>query len=304
MRIRLIIPACIALGALLWLAGCDRGDVASFTSEADEAFYRQGQQLAKQGRTQEALSSYLKVIAKRGESAPESHLEAGLIYLQHIKDPIAAIYHFRKYLELQPNARQAQYVRGLVDNAKREFARTLPAQPLESQTERLDFIEQIDRVQRENEQLKTELTALRAGVPPPLTRSKFPIGDSTGDEQRSRPTNSAAQEFRSPITAAPLHPELAEPPPTVTIERPGSAKTNATAAANSGPTRPPTRPANTAPAGARKHTVQKGDTLFSIAKKYYGAGTNAKVQEVFAANRDVMKNPNAMPPIGTELKIP
>ena len=88
-----------ALAVLLAVTGCG-GDNFAQSAETDDSAYREGQQLEKQGRNQEALASYLKVITKRGDSAPESHLEAGLIYLEHDGDPIAAIYHFRKYLEL------------------------------------------------------------------------------------------------------------------------------------------------------------------------------------------------------------
>jgi tetratricopeptide (TPR) repeat protein len=96
-------------------AGCGPGETSVLIAEVDDASYREGQQLVKQGRPQEALANYLKVIARRAESAPESHLEAGLIYRQHIKDPIAAIYHFRKYLEQQPNSRQAPLVRQQIE---------------------------------------------------------------------------------------------------------------------------------------------------------------------------------------------
>ncbi len=172
MRNRLNIPAFLALAAMLLAAGCDRGDTLSLSSETDEPLYRQGQQLSKQGRNQEALNAYLKVIAKRDETAPESHLEVGLILLRHVKDPIAAIYHFRKYLELQPNSRQAVYVRGLIDTSKREFARTLPATPLESQADQLEKQDQIDRLLRENDQLKAEIASLRGGVATPPIRSR------------------------------------------------------------------------------------------------------------------------------------
>ena len=92
-------------------AGCGPGESLTLGAESDDSSYREGKQLEKQGRPQEALSNFLRVIAQRGEAAPDSHLSAGLIYKQHIKDPIAAIYHFRKYLEQQPNSRQAPLVR-------------------------------------------------------------------------------------------------------------------------------------------------------------------------------------------------
>ena len=54
------------------------------------------------------MTAFLKVIDKRGEDAPESHLEVGLLYLQHINDPLSAIYHFRKFLALRPNSQQGR----------------------------------------------------------------------------------------------------------------------------------------------------------------------------------------------------
>lgn len=50
-----------------------------------------------------------------------------------------------------------------------------------------------------------------------------------------------------------------------------------------------TRPATGAPE-AKTYTVKKGDTLWGIAKKYYGNG--AKYQTIYAANKDKIKNPN------------
>lgn len=315
MRIRQIVTVLFA-GAALWLvSGCDRGDGQAFSSEADEPYYRQGQQLVKQGRNQEALAAYLKVIAKRGESAPESHLEAGLLYLDQIKDPLAAIYHFRKYLELQPNSRQAIYVKGRIDVAKREFARTLPAQPLENQSERLALIEQVDRLERENEQLRAEIAALHGGVPNPLNRSRATIGDeppaanpSSAGDARVRPfvpafspppssATPATAEEESPLTLAPEGPTPAESEPVVRAAPPSSSAPAASVA----PVRsPPTKP--TPPAGSgRRHTVVKGDTLFSLAQKYYG--NRSRWRDIYAANRDQLPSENALR-LGMELRIP
>lgn len=305
--------ACAA--ALLFAAGCERGDVQSFASEADEPNFRQGQQLVKQGRSQEALSAYLKVISRRGESAPESHLEAGLLYLQQIKDPLAAIYHFRKYLELQPNSRQAVYVKGLVDTAKREFARTLPAQPLESQSG-LDLLEKLSRLQRENDDLRAELSTLRGGVAMPTIRTRGPL-----DEPPPAATTADGTD--------PLRPERVDADsPMITWRNPAAANSPASAPAEESPVslapdsesgggaRPPvvqTVPTTIAPtravptkptpsaAGGRRHTVGKGDTLFSLAQRYYGS--RGRWRDIFNANRDQLPSENALR-LGMELKIP
>ncbi len=303
MRNRLNIPALLAVLAMLLAAGCDRGESFTLSSETDEPFYRAGQQLSKQGRNQEALNAYLKVIAKRDDTAPESHLEVGLILLRHVKDPIAAIYHFRKYLELQPNSRQAVYVRGLIDTSKREFARTLPATPLESQADQLEKQDQIDRLLRENDQLKAELTALRGGVSAPPVRSRAAVeNDSSGapmitlqttPAESTPPAPAAADE--SPVTYAPVPSVPVEEEPVVQAS-PAITKT----------TRPAAKPTSTSgrPAtgnSGRSHTVAKGDTLFSLAQKYYGS--RSKWRDIYAANRDVMPNETALKP-GMQLKIP
>jgi nucleoid-associated protein YgaU len=164
----------LSLGAVLACAGCG-GDGALFSAETDEPAYREAQQLEKQGRTQEALKAYLRVIAKRGDKAPESHLDAGLIYLQRADnpDPIAAIYHFRKYLEQEPKSREAPLVKQRIETAELAFARSLPARPLESQGTRPEAEEQLAHLKRENDELKAEVATLKAGLSsPPVQASQ------------------------------------------------------------------------------------------------------------------------------------
>lgn len=276
---RLKVSGLIALTVLFFSTGCERNDGPSLGAEADDAGYRRGQQLVKQGRKQEALAAFLKVIAQRGDAAPESHLDAGLIYLNDIKDPIAAIHHFRKYLELQPNAVQATHVRGLVDSAKREFARTLPGNPLENQALRLDLMDQVERLQREVEQLRAELTSARSGMPPIISRVLVPTEASPGSPPLG-PTGSEVSAETFPITIAPLSPRQAvvESSPPITS--------------------PPTRPSADT---VRIHVVVKGDTLSNLAQRYYN--DRSRFRDIYNANRDQMPNENALR-LGMELKIP
>ncbi|HMD61699.1 MAG TPA: LysM peptidoglycan-binding domain-containing protein [Opitutaceae bacterium] len=293
MTTRSIILGLAALVALGAGPGCG-GDAPSLSSELDDSNYREGQQLERQGRWDEALASYLKVIDRRGDGAPESNLDAGLIYLNHIRDPISAIYHFRKYLELEPNSKQAVFVRGMIDSAKREFARSLPGQPLESQTEHLGFQEQAARLQRENDELRAENAALRAGVAVPATHSSsidlgsIPSPQSLAEEPT--PTPSPAGGAVSPISLAPVAPgeggassAIADAPP----------ETPAPQAEAPKPSPAPS---------ARHHTVARGDTLFSLAQRYYG--NRSKWRDIYAANREVLASENSTLKIGVELKIP
>lgn len=54
----------------------------------------------------------------------------------------------------------------------------------------------------------------------------------------------------------------------------------------------PQRPAD--PPKPRTHTVVRGDTLWGIAKKYYGNGS--KYTTIYNANKDKIKNPNLIYP--------
>ena len=287
MTVRSKIIAVLALVAALFGAGCGGGESAPMSVETDEPNYRQGQQLVRQGRDAEALSMFLKVIERRGEqAAAESHLEAGLIFLNHAKNPIEAIHHFKKYLELQPNAKQAPNVRGLIETARREFARTLPGHPLESQVVGIDQSDRIKELDREVEDLKAENAALRLLVPGPSSRVSHTTTDA-GETPMIVPTTTT-------VSTTPIQFQVSEParPPLITAPpKPGLLP-----AARTGKTVPTPTPAG------HRYTIAAGDTLYHISVKLFGNGS--KVDAIFEANRDVMANKNTLPRAGTEIKIP
>jgi CheY-like chemotaxis protein len=133
MTVRRTFTAWAAVLVLLAGVACSGGDSAPMIAETDETPFRDAQRL-KDSRPAEALANFLKVIEKRGlQNAPESHLEAGQIYLEHVKNPIFAIYHFSKYLELQPNAVQAPLVRQRIEAATLQFSAQLPLRPEDNQ---------------------------------------------------------------------------------------------------------------------------------------------------------------------------
>jgi tetratricopeptide (TPR) repeat protein len=280
---RRLLPV-FAAALVLGLGGCSDNDRLSYSSELDEPSYREGQAMLKSGRRQEALSAFLKVIDKRRDDAPESHLEVGLLYVQHINDPLSAIYHFRKYLALRPNSPQAPLVRQRINAAIREFARTLPAQPLESQPQRVDLVATLDRLKQENESLKQQLADAKAG----RGLSAAPALSSNGAPAASTPSKGIN------FTVETL-PTVSTRPPATTPSRPIQTVTPP-AARQGAPA-----PAALAPTGTRKHTVQFGDTLSKLAQQYYN--NRAKWRDIYAANRDVMKSESDLK-VGMELKIP
>jgi nucleoid-associated protein YgaU len=56
-------------------------------------------------------------------------------------------------------------------------------------------------------------------------------------------------------------------------------------------------------AGSRFYVVKDGDTLWKIAESQYGHGKGAKYQEIFEANKPMLKDPDLIYP-GQRLRIP
>jgi tetratricopeptide (TPR) repeat protein len=325
MRLRSFLPVALLGGALFFAAGCERTDALPFTAEIDEPSYRRGKELLKQGRNQEALSEFQKVIEKRGLlNAPEAHLELGLLYQGHIRDPIQAIYHFRKYRELKPSTQQADLVRGRIDLAMREFAATLPGKPLENPLTAADNFDVMQRLQRENAQLRAALSSARvaAGL------SSRPPVDAEGRITGVAPEEMPAQE-PSPISAtspvasgeelsvvrpsieSAAEVEAVSPVVVTSPTRPAAAPPPSRFMPNNAPAPASSRPANVVasaprgapPVAARRHTVRQGEGLYTIARRYYGTASNAQAEAIFQANRDKMKHMGDLR-VGMELRIP
>jgi tetratricopeptide (TPR) repeat protein len=323
LRTRLV--SVVLAAVALFASACHPVDSGSLTAEIDELGYRRGKELLRQGRNQEALAEFQKVLEKRGlANSPETHLELGLLYHQHIRDPIAAIYHYKRFRELKPNAQQADLVRQRIDAATRDFARTLPGQPLDSAAGPADYADLIQRLQRENEQLRMALGAARVAAgftpKPPVDES----GNITGLAPEETPALPA--EDTSLVTAAPAPDFQGEVPAT---EEETVAEGNSPVAAGMesarqdaelgriqftttsapGTIQRPTPGANAAAAkptpvkAGRRHIVKTKESLFSIARQYYGSASAARVDELFQANRDQLKNKTDLK-VGMELKIP
>jgi len=298
MRFRFLSFGVLALAALLLTAGCNRNDSLTFTAEVDEPGYRRGKELLRQGRNQEALAEFHKVVAKRGLfNAPEAHLELGLIYQNHIRDPISAIYHYRQYRDLKPNTQQAEFVRGRIDAAMREFASTLPGKPLDNPLTPADSPEIVQRLQRENEQLHAALARLRVSLG---LATQAPV------DHQGNITAFAPHEAPSPISPvspvaddvwAPAQPYEEDP-----VQQPSQPSRTAQQTTQAPPSRPTTQTTPPAQAG-RRHIVKQGEGLWTIARQYYGTATNAQVEAIYNANRDRMSSKSDLK-VGMELRIP
>ena len=262
LKFRPILFGLVAL--VLTLPGCVQ-PTGDEVLETDLTSFRNGEDYLRQGRHDQALASFLKVI-ETTPIAPESHLYLGQLYLQHTKDPVLGIYHFREYLKYQPTSRQAPMVRELINTAKKEFARTFPANLFDAELERMDMLDVIEQKDAEILALKKELARLKA--------ENNTLNIRLHEAQSRTPSYTAPE---SPVVTQqrrvqplPRSNLLGEPDPAV-------------------------------PERTSVYTVVKGDNLVIISRKVYG--TPNRFREIFEANRDVMPNMNTIV-VGQKLKIP
>jgi tetratricopeptide (TPR) repeat protein len=225
---RAAITVLVLMALAAGMAGC--GPAAGMEKETDERSYRRGKSLLREGRHDEALQAFLTVIVARPD-AVESHLEAGLLYLNQIKDPLAAIYHFRSFLALSPEGEHAGFVRELILTAQKDFAQTLPGNPFADTVERVNLMEMVKALQAENAELKQEVLLLRRQLT---------------EQERELARLREAQARRGAERTAP-----AEVAPIVIQQRPEPVTAGQ-------------------PAPARTYTVQAGDTLSRISSRVYG----------------------------------
>ncbi|NBU86172.1 MAG: hypothetical protein EBS13_02445, partial [Verrucomicrobia bacterium] len=155
------------LSLLLFLfIGCmQTGDVIE---EKDHPAFERGKSLLKVGKNQEALDEFL-AVTRRLTECPQSHLECGrlLLSLDARKDPVAAIYHFRRYLLLEPNSRESSKVEQLIITAEREILRKLPGEPYG------DYLDSL-KLKEENDRLTREIADLRARLGIPVSKTSLP----------------------------------------------------------------------------------------------------------------------------------
>lgn len=229
-RPRFSLRTLTTLGLVLLFAGFACSPPVETVPETESRTYRRGKSLQREGRGQEALLAFLQVIDER-RIAPESHLEAGLIHLNHLRDPLSAIYHFNRYLQFKGDGQQAETVRELIMTAQKDFLRRLPGEPFADEVQRLDLVTRFDQVQRENENLRGEIVTLRRE----LERVRGRAGELEEAVDAARARAAEAGVVAPIVVAAPS----------------------------------PDRPAQQTQ-GPRRYVVQAGDTLSSISRTVYG----------------------------------
>jgi LysM repeat protein len=143
--------------------GCIPAD--SHVDEEKDPHFQRGRNLASGQDFKGAVAEFEKALETNPRSAA-AHFELGWLYDTKINDFAAAIYHYERYLQLQPNSQRARSidVSERIRGCKRELAGTEFPLPNNQNLQR-----EVDKLTAENLALRQQLEALRGQQRPAVS---------------------------------------------------------------------------------------------------------------------------------------
>jgi tetratricopeptide (TPR) repeat protein len=253
---------------LLVLSACERSGPVSDAGAAREADYQRARQLCEQHDFAGAASFYERALSVNPDFA-DGHMELGLLYENQLADPISAIYHYRRFLELRPDSEKRPLVEDFIERARLSFAAKSPQAPLVDPSE-------LTRLENEKAGLLQENAALRARV-----------------AELEKAANATQPVATTPTTVTDA-PGVPPRPASAPAPAPGIVLAAA-------PVIPVSETSITESPRLRTYIVQRGDTLQSLALRYYGS--RAGWEKIFQANRSGLASKDQLK-VGQQLVIP
>ncbi len=262
------------LAASLLASGCHRGAVAvQDAAEQADAVVREAYALMERGDNGAAIRAFADALDAHPLLA-RPHLDLALLLHDQREDYIAAIYHYRRYLDLQPETEKRALIEGRIGHAARAYAVT--AGTLES--DELPS-EALKRLERDNRRLQAQAVAFSNAVSEVRAELELALAERDAAAARAETAEQARAEAQDALRRA-----RQAPAPTVAAVAPAPSGEGEAAA-----------PATLA------YTVQNGDNLSRIAARYYGDA--ALWPRILDANMDVLKGSVTVRP-GQVLQIP
>lgn len=285
--IRIATAVVTAFALFFGLTGCSSRD----QREQRDPLLRRAQARKAANDIEGAVETYLRLIEKRPRLA-RAHLELGWIYDHDLNDYVRAIYHYQRYLELRPDAKERDLVQDLIHNARLSFAASLPDQPNAA-------VRRIRMLEEENQVLRAEIARLTTAPLPAgaagaaLKPERQPRETAAGSAGRATAgTRAAADTVASAptagVAAAAGAVAGASPRAPTTAEASGGRAVSAELAAR--------------PSAHATYVVQPGDTLGRIAARFYG--DTKKWQVIYEANRASLPGGPQSLRVGQTLMIP
>ncbi len=192
-----------------------------------------------------------------------THVQLGLLY-QSNQEPVKALFHFQRYMEMRPDSKRVEMLEQVVDAALRRLANSYVASAVPGEPGR-----NVDSVQILQQKL-AEAQQKQAEAEVHLQQ----LQRQTGSPGNAPPAEWAEEKLQLLARIRLLESGQAQEVPSQV---------------------------EVVEAQERTYTVKRGDTLSRISQKMYGEASQWR--RIYNANREKIPNQNALK-LGTELVIP
>ena len=147
-----------ALAALLGVALCGCAPGQGQTDEEKEPHFVLGQSRVNAMDYPGAIDAFEQSLEANPQSAA-AHFELGCLYEDKVPDPAAAIYHYQKYLKLNPGAGNADVIRQRIGACKKQLATDVMGLPSSSAAQ-----QQLEKLAGQNRELQQQVDQLQETV--------------------------------------------------------------------------------------------------------------------------------------------
>lgn len=229
--------------AAVWLmatVGCSPSESSSQDEEKEPHFVLGNSRFndLDYPRAVEAFQQSLEV----NPHSAQAHYRLAQLYDTKLPDPAAAVYHYQTYLQLNPQADNADIIKQRIITCKQQLAADVMSMPTAPAA-----MKQIEQLTEEKRRLQQQVEQLNESVKQWSTLA--------ATLQAAAKTNSAGQTyFSGPMPGTSLAPD--------------DTTTSTTTTSTSRPTTESRPPATRSTARAHTHVVIAGETLASIARKH------------------------------------
>ena len=158
-----LFSALLLFGSLI-LSGCIPSSQGQ-SDEEKEPHFLAGRSRVRAANYSGAIESYEKALELNPKSGA-AHFELGWLLGREEGDPARAIYHYERYLQLRPNAKNIEIVKQQITACKQELARTVSLGPVSERQQRdlEKTAEENKRLIEENKRLSEELAKWRVSA--------------------------------------------------------------------------------------------------------------------------------------------
>lgn len=161
-----ILSLVVSIVFILLLVSCDDGS----PGENRHPLFKKASNLKEKGKYPESVKAFEDYIKINPDSA-KTHLELATLYDDNLKDPLMAIYHYRCYLEIEPESQDRENIEAWLKGAEKEYYEQLRMNysdnDLKKEIEALKeaekrYIANLNQLRKENENLKNQLNVKSA----------------------------------------------------------------------------------------------------------------------------------------------